>query len=302
MSTARHLLQIEGLSRADVEALLAKAAEHKRDFKSGKRKATLAGHVVANLFFEDSTRTRSSFEIAAKALGGEVLNWTYKASSVSKGETLLDTVRNIDALGPRAIIIRHSSSGAPHLAARHVKAAVINAGDGTHEHPSQGLLDAFTLREKLGSLEGKRIAIVGDILHSRVARSNLHCLALFGAKVICCGPPMFLPPGLEQLGCEVTSELDAALEGADAVMMLRIQLERQSGESLFPSPREYARLFGLSVARAARLKAGAVVLHPGPINRGVELASEVADGARSLILDQVENGVCVRMAILEAFA
>ncbi len=298
----RHLLQIEGMSRAGVEGILDRAAEHKRALKAGKRRTPLTGHVVANLFFEDSTRTRSSFEVAAKALGAEVLNWTYKASSVSKGETLLDTVRNIDALGPQAIIIRHSSSGAPHLAAKHVRAAVINAGDGTHEHPSQGLLDAFTLREVLGELDGKTIAIVGDILHSRVARSNLHCLKLLGAKVICCGPPMFLPPGLEALGCQVTPELDVALEGADAVMMLRIQLERQSGESLFPSAREYARLYGMNAARAARLKEGVRVLHPGPINRGVELSSDVADGPRSMILDQVENGVCVRMSILEGCA
>ncbi|MGQ0508330.1 MAG: aspartate carbamoyltransferase catalytic subunit [Myxococcaceae bacterium] len=299
---SRHLLQIEGLDRARVEALLSSAARHKRSLSDRTPNRALEGRVVANLFFEDSTRTRSSFEIAAKTLGAEVLNWTYKASSVSKGETLLDTVRNIDALGPCALVIRHSSSGAPHLAAQHVEAAVVNAGDGTHEHPSQGLLDAFTLREQLGDLQGKTVTIVGDILHSRVARSNVHCLNLLGAKVICCGPPMFLPTGLAALGCQVTSELEAAIETADAVMMLRIQLERQSGESLFPSSREYARLFGLNAARAARLKEGAIVLHPGPINRGVELASDVADGPRSVIMDQVENGVAIRMAILEACA
>jgi aspartate carbamoyltransferase catalytic subunit len=199
------------------------------------------------------------------------------------------------------IVMRHSSSGAPHLAARYVHCAVVNAGDGTHEHPSQALLDAFTMIERLGTLEGKRVAIVGDILHSRVARSNLHCLRLLGAKVVFCGPPTLLPVGLSEAEGEVSHHLDQALEGADAVMMLRLQLERQSA-ALFPTAREYARLYGLSQARVARLKKGALVLHPGPMNRGVEIASEVADGSSSVILDQVANGVAVRMAILEACA
>ncbi|MHB8878023.1 MAG: aspartate carbamoyltransferase catalytic subunit [Myxococcaceae bacterium] len=296
-----HLLAIEGMERPAIEALLERAAEHKRSMGAARRKTPLAGKVVANLFFEDSTRTRSSFEIAAKLLGAEVLNWTAKGSSTSKGETLLDTVRNIDAMRPVAMVIRHSSSGAPALASRHVKCAVVNAGDGTHEHPSQALLDAFTLREAFGSLEGRTITIVGDILHSRVARSNLHCLKALGARVVACGPPTMLPEGLEELGCRVTSDMGQAIEGADAVMMLRIQLERQS-ESLLPSAREYARLYGLSETRAWRLKPGAVVLHPGPINRGVEMGTEVADGPQSVILSQVENGVAVRMAILEASA
>jgi aspartate carbamoyltransferase catalytic subunit len=294
----RHLLGIEGMTRAEVEHLLERAAHHKREVRPP---GPLSGHVVANVFFEDSTRTRSSFEIAAKRLGGEVLNWTTRATSVSKGETFLDTIRNIDAMGILAMVIRHSAAGAAALAAKHVRCAVINAGDGAHEHPSQGLLDAFTLVERFGSLSGKRVVITGDIQHSRVARSNIHCLTLLGAKVIVCGPPTLMPVGIEALGCEVIADFDRALEGADAALMLRIQLERQS-ESLFPSGREFARRWGLNAARAARMKEGAVVLHPGPMNRGVEISPDVADGPRSVILDQVENGVAVRTAILEACA
>jgi aspartate carbamoyltransferase catalytic subunit len=292
----RHLLGIDGWRREEIETLLDRAEAH---LPGGMAHASvLQGKVVANLFFEDSTRTRTSFEIAAKSLGAQVLNWTAQGSSVSKGETLLDTVRNIEATGPVALVIRHRSSGAPHLAARHVRCAVINAGDGTHEHPSQALLDAFTLRRHWGSLDGRTVLIVGDILHSRVARSNILCLTALGARVVACGPPTLLPTGLKELGAEVTSHLDAALPQADAVMCLRLQLERQT-ESFFPSTREFSRLFGLSVARAERMKAGALVMHPGPINRGVELAPAVADGERSVILEQVANGVAVRRAILE---
>jgi len=258
----------------------------------------LQGKVVANLFFEDSTRTRTSFEMAAKTLGAEVLNWTAVGSSVSKGETLLDTVRNIEATGPAALVIRHRSSGAPHLVAQHVRCAVINAGDGTHEHPSQALLDAFTLRRHWGRLEGRTVLIVGDILHSRVARSNILCLRALGARVVVCGPPTLLPVGLTEMGAEVTTKLDAVLPEVDAVMCLRLQLERQT-ESFFPSTREFSRLFGLNAARAERMKPGALVLHPGPMNRGVEVAPAVADGPRSVILEQVANGVAVRRAILE---
>jgi aspartate carbamoyltransferase catalytic subunit len=257
--------------------------------------------VVANLFFEDSTRTRSSFEIAAKRLGAEVLNWTTRGSSVSKGETLLDTVLNIDAMGPHAIVMRHWSSGSAAFAARHARAVMINAGDGTHEHPSQALLDAFTLRQHLGTLEGKRVLIVGDILHSRVARSNLRCLRLLGARVAFCGPPTLVPPHFAAAGAELSHDLDQALEGADAVMMLRVQMERQV-DALFPSPREYGRLWGLTRERADRLPPHVKVLHPGPMNRGVEIATQVADGPRSAILEQVHHGVAVRMAILEACA
>lgn len=293
------MLGIEGQSRPFVEAILSRAAEHKRAVVSGQVQPTLAGHVVANLFFEDSTRTRSSFEIASKRLGAEVLNWTVKGSSVSKGESLLDTARNIDAMGPAVIVMRHNAAGAPQLVAQRVRAAVVNAGDGAHEHPSQALLDAFTLKERLGPLEGKEVLIVGDVLHSRVARSNAHCLTLLGVRVRLCGPPTLLPKAGWISGCEVSSDLDASLERAHAVMMLRLQLERQ-GQSLFPSPREYARLYGLSSQRAKRLAPEIPILHPGPMNRGVEISSEVADSLSSVILEQVTNGVYVRMAILEA--
>ncbi|EAU61629.1 aspartate carbamoyltransferase [Stigmatella aurantiaca DW4/3-1] len=227
-----------------------------------------------------------------------MLNWTAQGSSISKGETLLDTVRNIEATGPVALVIRHRSSGAPHLAARHVRCAVINAGDGTHEHPSQALLDAFTLRRRWGALDGRTVLIVGDILHSRVARSNILCMKALGARVVVCGPPTLLPVGIQQLGTEVAMHLDPVLPQADAVMCLRLQTERQS-ESFFPSTREFSRLYGLNAQRASKMKEGALVMHPGPINRGVELAPAVADGARSVILEQVANGVAVRRAILE---
>ncbi|MBN1209426.1 MAG: aspartate carbamoyltransferase catalytic subunit [Myxococcaceae bacterium] len=292
----RHLLGIEGWRREEIETLLDRAEAHLPGGPAST--SVLQGKVVANLFFEDSTRTRTSFEMAAKTLGAQVLNWTAQGSSVSKGETLLDTVRNIEATGPVALVIRHRSSGAPHLVAQHVRCAVINAGDGTHEHPSQALLDAFTLRKHWGRLDGRTVLIVGDILHSRVARSNILCLGALGARVMVCGPPTLLPVGLKELGAEVTTNLDAALPQADAVMCLRLQLERQT-ESFFPSTREFSRLFGLTAARAERMKPGALVMHPGPINRGVELAPAVADGARSVILEQVANGVAVRRAILE---
>ncbi|SEN05068.1 MULTISPECIES: aspartate carbamoyltransferase catalytic subunit [Stigmatella] len=292
----RHLLGIEGWRRADIEALLDRAEAHLPGGSASS--SVLQGRVVANVFFEDSTRTRTSFEMAAKTLGAEVLNWTAQGSSVSKGETLLDTVRNIEATGPVALIIRHRSSGAPHLVARHVRCAVINAGDGTHEHPSQALLDAFTLRRHWGRLDGRTVLIVGDILHSRVARSNILCLKALGARVVVCGPPTLIPVGIEQLGAEVALHLEPVLPQADAVMCLRLQTERQS-ESFFPSTREFSRLYGLNAARAGQMKAGALVMHPGPINRGIELAPAVADGARSVILEQVANGVAVRRAILE---
>lgn len=295
----KHLLSTGDLTRDDAIRILDTAAQMAAtQSREIKKLPTLRGRTVVNLFFEDSTRTRTSFHMAAKGLGASVLNWTHTGSSVSKGETLLDTARNIEATGPVAIVMRHRSSGAPHLVAKHVKCAVINAGDGTHEHPSQALLDAFTLRQRWGALDGRTVLIVGDVLHSRVARSNLHCLKALGARVVMCGPPTLMPPGLESLGAEVTHNLDAALPHADAVMCLRIQLERQ-GQAFLPSTREYARLFGLNVAREERMKAGAVVMHPGPINRGVELAPSVADGDRSVILEQVSNGVAVRRAILE---
>ena len=295
----RHLLGIEGWRRDELELLLIRAQAH----LPGSPDATniLRGKVVANLFFEDSTRTRTSFHMAAKGLGASVMNWTHLGSSVSKGETLLDTARNVAATGPAVIVMRHKSSGAPHLVAKHVRCVIINAGDGTHEHPSQALLDAFTLRQRWGSLDGRTVLIVGDILHSRVARSNLLCLRALGARVVLCGPPTLMPPGLESMGAEVTHNLDAALPQADAVMCLRLQLERQS-ENFLPSTREYSRLFGLNAAREERMKESAVVMHPGPMNRGLEIAPSVADGPRSVILEQVSNGVAVRRAILEVCA
>jgi aspartate carbamoyltransferase catalytic subunit len=294
----RHLLGIESLGRADVEDVLALATSMKEVLRRDLKKVpTLRGKSVINCFFESSTRTRSSFEIAAKILSADAVNWTSSGSSTSKGETLIDTAKNLEAMRPDVLVIRHASSGAPHLVASRVKCAVVNAGDGQHEHPSQALLDAFTLKERFGSLEGRTIAIVGDIRHSRVARSNVLCLTKLGAKVKLCGPPTMIPPGIEALGCTTTHDLKTALQGADAVMMLRIQSERIT-ESLFPSGREYSRLYGLDPKKLAWLPEHAVVLHPGPINRGVELSPDVADGPRSVILDQVENGVAVRMAIL----
>ncbi len=295
----RSLLTTEGMPRHDIELLFGRARMHARGLRAGTPLRSLTGRVVANLFFENSTRTRLSFERAAKALGADVLNFNAATSSVSKGESLVDTVRNVEALGASIIVLRHPASGAAHLVARHVRCSVVNAGDGTHAHPSQALLDAFTLHERWGTLEGKTVAIVGDVLHSRVARSNLYCLTTLGARVVVAGPPTLVPEGLEALGAQVLPSIDAALEEADAVMMLRVQLERQK-ESMFPSSGEYAKAFGLTLGRARALKAGAVVMHPGPVNRGVELAPEVADGPANVILEQVANGVAVRMAVLEA--
>lgn len=295
------LLTTEGMSRAEVEALFVRARLHARGLETGRAVRALDGKVVANLFFESSTRTRLSFERAAKALGADVLNFTAQTSSVSKGETLVDTARNVEALGADALVIRHCASGAAYLASCHVRCAVVNAGDGTHGHPSQALLDAFTLHERWGSLDGRTVVIVGDVLHSRVARSNLYCLTTLGARVVFAGPPTLLPVGLEQLGGKVAPSLDAALEEADAVMVLRVQGERQTA-GYVPSVREYARMYGLTAERALRLHPGALVMHPGPVNWGVELSPEVADGPSNVILAQVAHGVAVRMAILEACA
>jgi aspartate carbamoyltransferase catalytic subunit len=299
-AAARSLLGIEPLSRAEISRFLDQAAA----FKAAAPAPSLRDRLVVNLFFEASTRTRSSFEMAAKKLGAEVVNLSPSGSSVSKGETLFDTAHNVEAMRPDALVIRHASSGAPQAVAARIGCSVVNAGDGAHEHPSQALLDAFTLRERWGTLEGKTIAIVGDIAHSRVARSNAWCLTRLGARVRLCGPPALLPPGLDLLGeagrVTVHAKLDDALREADAVMMLRIQLERQTPGTVLPFPtlREYSRLYGLGAQAADALPPSTVVLHPGPINRGVELGSTVADGPRSLILDQVENGIFVRMAIL----
>jgi aspartate carbamoyltransferase catalytic subunit len=299
----RHCIALEDFSREEILEVLDLAVSMKEVLqRSLKKVPTLRGKMVVTLFFESSTRTRSSFETAAKVLSADTLGWTAATSSVTKGETLVDTARNLEAMKPDVLVIRHSAGGAPALVASKVACSVVNAGDGAHEHPSQGLLDCFTLREKLGGLDGKTIAIVGDISHSRVARSNLHALPKLGARVRLCGPPTMIPLGIEKLGATVHHDLRGAVEGADAVIMLRIQHER-IGDPLIPGTREYSKLWGLNAKKAAEwLTPSCVILHPGPINRGVELAPEVADGPRSVILDQVHNGVAVRMAILYLLA
>jgi aspartate carbamoyltransferase catalytic subunit len=299
----RHLIGLEGLDRGEILQVLELAVSMKEVLSRPVKKVpSLRGKGIVNLFFEASTRTRSSFEIAAKTLSADALNWTAAQSSTTKGETLIDTARNLEAMRPDVIVVRHAASGAPNLLARNVACAVVSAGDGAHEHPSQGLLDCFTLRERLGSLEGKTVAIVGDISHSRVARSDLHALPKLGARVRVCGPPTMIPAGIEALGAEVEHDLRRAVDGAHAVVMLRIQHER-IGDPLIPNTREYSRYWGLNARKAREwLRPDAVILHPGPINRGVELSSDVADGPQSLILDQVQNGVAVRMAILYLLA
>ncbi len=299
----KHCIALEDYSREEILEVIDLAVSMKEVLQRPIKKVpSLRGKTVVNLFFEASTRTRSSFEIAAKVLSADALNWTSASSSVTKGETLVDTAKNLEAMRPDVLVIRHSAGGAPRLVADHVACAVVSAGDGAHEHPSQGLLDCFTLREALGGLQGKTVAIVGDISHSRVARSDLHAFGKLGAKVRLCGPPTMIPAGVEQLGATVHYDLRSAVEGADAVIMLRIQHER-IGDPLIPGTREYSKLWGLNAKKAAEwLKESCVILHPGPINRGVELSPEVADGPRSVILDQVQNGVAVRMAILYLLA
>jgi aspartate carbamoyltransferase catalytic subunit len=304
MWNRRHLLGIDGLSREDVVGLLDAAAANLVKLRSpeGAKSAALRGRTVINLFFESSTRTRTSFELAGKRLGADVVNVSPSQSSVTKGETLLDTVRNIEAMHADAIVIRHTASGAPHFVAARTEAAVVNAGDGAHEHPTQALLDALTMREHGKKLEGLEVAIVGDILHSRVARSGALLLGLVGARVRLCAPKTMTPPSPETLGPTVrfAKRIDEAIDGADVVMMLRIQNERLAGDPMLATTREYSRTFGLNARVLERAKKDAIVMHPGPINRGVELDTGLADGARSVILDQVEAGVAVRMAVLEA--
>ena len=299
----RHLIGLEPFSREEILEVLDLAISMKEVLSRPVKKVpSLRGKSVVNLFFETSTRTRSSFEIAAKVLSADALNWTAAQSSTTKGETLLDTARNLEAMRPDVLVVRHSASGAPSFLARNLGCSVVSAGDGAHEHPSQGLLDCFTLRERFGSLEGRTVAIVGDISHSRVARSDLHSLPKLGAKVRLCGPPTMIPQGVEQMGATVHHDLRSAVEGVDAVIMLRIQHER-IGDPLIPNTREYSKYWGLNARKASEwLKPETVILHPGPINRGVELSSDVADGPHSLILDQVQNGVAVRMAILYLLA
>ena len=299
---SRHLLGIAGMEPDEIELVLDTALAMKEvATRPIKKVPTLRGRTIINLFFESSTRTRMSFELAEKRLSADTLGMTTAGSSVTKGETLADTARTLEAMAPDMIVMRHSASGAPHQLARICKASIINAGDGTHEHPTQALLDAFTMREHKGRLKGLRVAIVGDLAHSRVLRSNVRLLTKMGADVTACGPATLVPPGLEALGVRVTTSMDAAVEGADVVMMLRVQHERMHG-LYFPSVREYFTLYGLTPARLRRAAPDAIVMHPGPMNRGVEIDSEVADGPWSVILDQVANGVAVRMAVLYLLA
>ena len=299
---SRHLLGIAGLDSGEITLILDTAEAMKEiGTRAVKKVPTLRGRTVVNLFFEPSTRTRTSFEIAEKRLSADTLSIATATSSVTKGESLLDTVRNIEAMAPDMIVMRHASSGAHHLLARSCQSTIVNAGDGMHEHPTQALLDAFTIREHKGRLSGLKVAIIGDLLHSRVLRSNLLLLKTMGAEVWTCGPATLIPAGLERLGARITTSIDEAVDGADVVMMLRIQQERMHGH-FFPSVREYFSLFGLTRERLQRAAADVIVMHPGPMNRGVEIDSEVADGPASVILEQVSNGIAVRMAVLYLLA
>ena len=297
-----HLLGIAELEPEEIQLILDTALAMKEvGTRPIKKVPTLRGRTIVNLFFESSTRTRMSFELAEKRLSADTLGMTTSGSSVSKGETLIDTARTLEAMAPDMIVLRHASSGAPHQLARSCRASIINAGDGTHEHPTQALLDALTLVEHKQRLQGLRVAIVGDLIHSRVLRSNVLLLTRMGAHVCACGPATLLPPGLAATGVTVTTSIDEAVEGADAVMMLRVQRERMHGLFL-PSVREYFTYFGLTPERLARAADDVIVMHPGPMNRGVEIDSAVADGPWSVILNQVANGVAVRMAVLYLLA
>jgi aspartate carbamoyltransferase catalytic subunit len=298
----KDLLGIEQLTREEIELILA-TAQNLQEIQTReiKKVPTLRGKTVVNLFFEGSTRTRMSFEIAAKRLSADTINFTPSASSISKAETLIDTARNIGAMLPDVIVVRHSQAGAPEMLSRMVSAAVINAGDGAHEHPSQALLDLLTVREKKGRFEGLKVAIVGDIAASRVARSDIYAFTKMGAEVRVAGPPTMLPPGIEQLGVKAYTNIRDAIADADVIMMLRIQMERHS-RVLFPTIREYSQFFCLTPEILRLAREDVIIMHPGPINRGVEISSEIADGPYSVILEQVTNGVAVRMAILYLLA
>ena len=296
----RHLLSAADLSRDDATLILDTADELARlSDRPVKKLPTLRGRTVVNLFFEDSTRTRISFEAAAKRLSADVINFSAKGSSVSKGESLKDTAQTLEAMGADAVVIRHGASGAPHTLAHSgwIGGSIVNAGDGTHEHPTQALLDAFTMRKHLTSLEGRKVVVVGDVLHSRVARSNVLLLATLGADVTLVAPPTLLPVGVDAWPCSYSYDLDASIVGADVVMMLRVQQERMNA-AFFPSVREYSRRYGLDADRMSRLPDHAIVMHPGPMNRGLEITAEVADSERAVIVEQVTNGVSVRMAVL----
>ena len=294
----RHLLSAADLSHDDALLVLDTAGELARVAdRAIKKLPTLRGRTVVNLFYEDSTRTRLSFEIAAKRLSADVVTFSAKGSSVSKGESLKDTALTLEAMGADAVVCRHHASGAPHRLAEWIRGSVVNAGDGTHEHPTQALLDAFTMRQRIGRIEGVRVAIIGDILHSRVARSNVLLLHTLGADVTLVAPPTLLPVGIGSWPAQVSYDMDSVLPKSDVVMMLRVQRERM-GHAFFPSAREYSRRYGLDGDRMAKLPDEAIVMHPGPMNRGMEIAAEVADSVRSTIVDQVANGVSVRMAVL----
>lgn len=299
---SKDILDMESLS-ADEIGLILDTADRMREISQRpvKKVPTLRGKTIVLFFHEPSTRTKTSFDIAAKRMSADSISMAASSSSMVKGETLADTALTLEAMNPDIIVMRHSSAGAPHMMAKLVKASVINGGDGMHAHPTQALLDMLTIREKLGAIAGKRVAIIGDIAHSRVARSNICGLTKMGASVVVSGPPTMLPVGIEHLGCDVTGSVDEAVEGADAVMMLRIQKERQENY-LFSSAREYARNYGLTRERLLRANEGAIVMHPGPMNRGVEIPSEIADGPWSVILDQVTNGVATRMALFYLLA
>jgi aspartate carbamoyltransferase catalytic subunit len=299
---SRHLLGIEGLEPDEINLILDTAVSLAQiGTRNIKKVPTLRGKTVVNFFVEPSTRTRSSFELAEKRLSADTVSFSVSTSSFTKGETLLDTAKNLEAMAPDFIVIRHSEPGSPHFLARHCDCSIINAGDGPHEHPTQALLDAYTIRRHKGKLKGLKIAIIGDILNSRVARSNLLLLGRMGAHVTVCGPPTLIPHKVEKLKCKAALRIEDAIEGADVVMALRIQMERMKAGS-FPSLREYASLYGLNGARLELTKPDAIVMHPGPMNRGVEITGEVADGERSVILEQVTNGVAVRMAVLYLLA
>jgi aspartate carbamoyltransferase catalytic subunit len=296
--SVKHLLGIKELQPQDIETIFRTADNFKQVLQRPIKKVpALRDTTIANIFFENSTRTRTSFELAEKRLGADVVNFSASASSVSKGETLIDTVNNILAMKVDMVVMRHSATGAPWFLAKHIDASIINAGDGVNEHPTQGLLDAFSMREKFGSLKGKKVAIIGDIMHSRVAMSNIFCLQKLGAEVIVSGPPTLIPKHIESLGVQVEYSVKKALQQCDIANVLRIQLERQH-KPLFSSLREYALFYGVNKNMLDSLNKEILILHPGPINRGVEIDSDVADGSHSIILDQVENGVAIRMAVV----
>ncbi len=300
--STRHLLGIKNLSQEDIQLIFETADSFKEVLNRPIRKVpSLRDITIANVFFENSTRTKLSFELAEKRLSADVVNFASGSSSVKKGETLIDTVNNILAMKVDMVVMRHSSPGAPHFLSRHIRANIVNAGDGTHEHPTQALLDAFSIREKLGDVVGKKVAIIGDILHSRVALSNIFCLQKLGAEVMVCGPATLLPKYIRDLGVQVEQEVFKALQWCDVANVLRIQLERQQIK-YFPSLREYSLYYGVNKKLLNRLDKEIVIMHPGPINRGVELNSDVADSDHSIILQQVENGVAVRMAVLYLLA